>query len=189
MCFKGSYRLTVGIDDSTYSDDETAVNRIWKIYETTRQGRLSNQRARSLWLDFFKPLLPLLNKLPSKQKSFDEFVIKKIVGLSKSKLLPKSQKGKFGIAQKVFNLFMKDQWALDKFLNKSELESLLHLPLDRGLLKKLTDCSWIAFTKVKTTEKSECEYLCIQKRYRDYWRRVGIFSSPIEMEQFIWQQI
>jgi hypothetical protein len=94
----------------------------------------------------------------------------------------------------MFNLFLKDHWALN--VVPSQSETLLHLPLDRIVLSKLTMIPppWTAWTKVALTTSTQQQvvgtYLQIQASFRAYWERIAPrFTSPIEMEQFIWHRI
>ena len=129
------------------------------------------------------------------QQLYDTFAIGQILALAA--LLRQHQRGDFGIAQKMFNLFVKDHWALNVVSPQSE--ALLHLPLDWGLIHKVQNfpTSWSAWTKVVVTPATQqqivYEYLLIQATYRSYWQRVNAttqrFNSPLEMEQLLWQPI
>jgi hypothetical protein len=105
----------------------------------------------------------------------------------------------FGVAQKMFNLFLKDHWALNVFPAQSEI--LLHLPLDRRILEHLRDQNrpspWDGpWTKVTVNPQTQANvlagYLQIQDTFRAYWAQSHIsacFASPIEMDQMLWHQI
>ena len=188
--FKKEYRETksVSVTPSTYTEPNSAAERIRGIYQQTR-GSIDRKLAARLWFTFFAPLLPRLAVVNA--NDYDKFIIRQMLGLAG--ILRKAGRGDFGHAQKMVNLFVKDQWALNGFA--SRVEKVLHLPLDRRVLSKLADApaSWAAFKKVRLTPTTRGrvlkDYTDIQDTFRRHWRRVGFFASPLEMEQFIWSRI
>jgi hypothetical protein len=97
----------------------------------------------------------------------------------------------------MFNLFLKDHWALNVFSAQSEL--LLHLPLDNRILDHLKkqnrpspwDGPWTQVAVNPQTQTNVLSgYLQIQDTLRAYWQhKAPRFASPIEMEQMLWHQI
>lgn len=195
MPFKTDYLTLAGVNAGTYTSWQTAVFQIQGLYITARRGRLSTSIGAQLWTQFFSPLRVQLGTLPCSQQPYDSFAISQILALAG--LLRQHQRGDFGIAQKMFNLFIKDHWALGALPPQSE--AFLHLPLDSGIVHKLSHLpsSWSAWTKVVVTPTTQQQivndYLQIQATYRNYWQRVNAtvqrFNSPLEMEQLLWQPI
>src|SRR6266436_5566852 len=127
MPFKKHYLATIGLQPNTYNNQNTAVERIVAIYGSAREGTLRQQTADVRWNEFFDPLRNRFPNVPATQQNCDQFAIDKIATLAN--LLRHHRKGDFGIAQKMFNLFLKDHWALN--LIPAPAQSLLHIPLDR----------------------------------------------------------
>jgi hypothetical protein len=155
------------------------------IYSAARTGRISAIVGGQLWISFFAPLVSQFSTLPATQAGYDVFATKHMLQLAG--LLRQH-------AQKMFNLFLKDHWALS--IVPSQSETLLHLPLDRLVLSKLNTIPppWSAWTKVvvapNTQQHVVSTYLQIQGSFRAHWQQIAPrFTSPIEMEQFIWHRI
>jgi hypothetical protein len=191
MPFKADYLAAVGITPATYTVNISAVQRITGIYQTARTGRLGSALGGHLWTAFFSPLAAGFATLPATRPLYDAFATNQILTLAG--LLRHHGRGDFGHAQKMFNLFLKDHWALGLFPLTTEL--VLHLPLDRIVLSKLAaiPAPWSAWTRVATTPATQphvlATYLQIQDAFRAEWTRIHSFTSPIEMEQFIWHRI
>ena len=111
MPFKNDYLMAVEISEETYNAADTAITRVRAIYRAARKGNLNRQAAKILWQSFFVPLRRQLQQLPTSREAYDSFACRRIRKLAR--LLRKLHRGDFGIAQKMFNLFMKDHWALD----------------------------------------------------------------------------
>jgi hypothetical protein len=189
---KNDYLNAVSLTPATYLSPATASQRIADIYQTARTGRLSTDRAAQLWTGFFDPLVKQFCTLPITQTCYDAFAVAQILNLATH--LRQWERGDFGHAQKMFNLFLKDHWALN--VVPAPVEVLLHLPIDRTMLTKLanTPPSWSSWTKVVVTPPTQKEvingYNAIQASFRAYWQHVAPrFASPLEMEQFIWSRI
>jgi hypothetical protein len=191
MLFKAGYLAAVNITPATYADHVLAMRRICKIYQTARTGKLGDMLGGHLWTSFFSPLAAGFATFPATQPLYDNFATNQILTLAD--LLRHHGRGDFGHVQKMFNLFLKDHWALGMFPITTEL--VLHLPLDRIVLSKLATipAPWSAWTKVALTPATQphvlATYLQIQDAFRAYWTRIHCFASPIEMEQFIWHRI
>lgn len=192
MKLKNDYLNAVNLTPATYLSAATAAQRIADIYQTARTGRLSTDLAAQLWTGFFDPLAKQFCTLPITQTCYDAFAVAQILNLATH--LRQWERGDLGHAQKMFNLFLKDHWALN--VVPAPVEVLLHLPIDRTLLTKLakTPPSWSSWTKVVVTPQTQEEvvegYNAIQGSFRTYWQRVAPrFASPLEMEQFIWSRI
>lgn len=173
----------------------SAANRIRKIHGTARTGPISTSDGTQLWVSFFAPLLAQIAALPATQTDYDNFA--KVQMLNLTTRLQQMQKGDFGHAQKMFNLYLKDCWALNSV--PIPLETFLHLPLDRTLLSKIENIplpwtrSWTKVVVNPNTQQQVVDaYLKIQDLFRAYWQQPHIrrcFASPIEMDQFIWHRI
>ena len=191
MPFKADYLAAVGIASATYAAPVSAVQRICDIYQTARTGKLGGQLGGHLWTTFFSPLAAGFAMLPVTRPLYDTFATNQILTLAG--LLRHHGRGDFGHAQKMFNLFLKDHWALGVF--PLPIELVLHLPLDRIVLSKLVaiPAPWSAWTKVATTPGTQARvlatYLQVQNTFRAEQIRTHSFTSPIEMEQFIWHRI
>lgn len=195
MPFKSEYLTEVGVTRATYTNQILAAKRVCDIHGSARTGRISASDGNQLWVSFFAPLLPQISALPATQADYDNFTTKQMLQLVT--LLQQKQKGDFGHAQKMFNLYLKDCWALNSV--PTALETFLHLPLDRTLLSKLLNIPppWTrAWTKAVVNPMAPQQvvsaYLQIQDLFRAYWRQQHIarcFASPIEMDQFIWHRI
>jgi len=128
--FKSEYLADVGITPTTYTTAVTATRQICAIYKA-RRGSITPQFGGQLWNGFFSPLASQFPALPSTQQQFDTFATTHMLSLA-ALLRRNNTRDDFGVAQKMFNLFLKDHWALNVFSSQSEL--LLHLPLDRRVL-------------------------------------------------------
>ena len=97
----------------------------------------------------------------------------------------------------MFNLFLKDHWALNIFPAQSEI--LLHLPLDSRILghlgKRNRPNPWDgAWTKVTVNPQTQAHvlntFLAIQNTFRACWQQIAPrFASPMEMDQMLWHPI
>src|SRR5579864_6023339 len=134
-----------------------------------------------LWTQLFTSL-PSLAASQANQAQYDAFARNQIFNLAN--VLPPSQRGNFGIAQKMFNLLLKDHWALNRFPLHTEL--LLHLPLDDRVLCKLVTipAPWCnsktgrpAWTKVLVSAANGQQvwnsYQQIQASLRALWQHVS----------------
>jgi len=192
MNFKVDYLAATGVNPSTYADPETAVRRLHRTYLTTRRGRIDGSVTATIWNNILAPLTPGFAGLQGTERDYDAFATEHILAITE--VLRGSRRGDFGIAQKIFNLFAKDLWALGSIPSTSE--RLLHLPLDRRVLSKLNGvpAAWSSWSTVGVGAVDQRDilatYLQIQARLRDLWRQViHRFISPIEMDQFIWYQV
>lgn len=162
------------------------------MYATRRHGRINANLAKAIWR-ILKPLYlsAAAGHLPACQNQYDTMVITSALKIGR--VLQKNMRGGFGIGQKIVNLMMKDLWALGVI--KPPIENLLHAPVDRIVLGKFSKVPslWKSWTSVVATTKNAPEireYLQIQADLRHHWATFGtVFSSVIEMEQFIWQRI
>ena len=195
MPFKSEYLADVGITPTTYTTAATATRQICAIYKA-RRGSITFQFGGQLWNGFFSPLASQFPALPNTQQQFDTFATTHMLSLA-ALLRQNNARDDFGVAQKMFNLFLKDHWALDVFSPQSEL--LLHLPLDRRVLEHLKnqnrpspwDGNW---TMVAVNPQTQAHvlgsYLQIQETFRAYCQHIAPrFASPIEMDQMLWHQI
>jgi hypothetical protein len=195
MPFKSEYLVDVGITAQTYTVTATAIWRICSIYKT-RRGSISNQFGGHLWNGFFSPLASQFHALPNTRHLYDTFATTHMLRLA-ALLRQNSTRDDFGVAQKMFNLFLKDHWALNVFSPQSEL--LLHLPLDRIILGHLSsqnrpspwDGNWTMVTVNPQTQANVLStYVQIQETFRAYCQHIAPrFASPIEMEQMLWHQV
>jgi len=191
MPLKVAYRAAVGLTPATYPHTQSAISRICGIYQTARTGAFGYALGHHLWTTFFSPLLNQLPQTPATQPVYDPYAVQHMLQLAS--ILREHGRGDFGHAQKMGNLFMKDHWALNAFPAATEL--VLHLPLDRILLSSLAQvpAAWTAWTRVTITPATQpqilADYLDIQTRFRNHWKRTQRFVSPIEMETFIWLRI
>jgi hypothetical protein len=202
MPFKHSYLQAVVkyLQPGTYGNEQDAIRRIRSLYSTARQGNLSTDIGTYLWKNFFVLVRQQVfdvsrNQfaLPAPQPNYDKFAIDQMCTLAmllRKHGLPRRHKGNpFGIAQKMFNLFMKDQWALD--LIPPESEPLLHVPLDSTVLRQLRNPpppkTWESWTRAEDNQQTRSDYLTVQQRFRDLAREKHLVS-PMELEQTMWQQ-
>src|SRR5208282_3174523 len=181
MSFKNDYLTTVGVTPATYTRGTSAANRICGIYSTARTGRISAAVGEQLWISFFAPLVSQFSALPATQAGYDLFATNEMLRLAG--LLRQLQRGDFGHAQKMFNLFLKDHWALN--IVPSLSETLLHLPLDRIVLSKLNTIPppWAAWTKVvvapNTQQHVVSTYLQIQDSFRCHYRKSHLHADTL----------
>ena len=193
MPFKQDYLVSNGISRGAYADRNYGIARIRGFYRTARQASMACEPANELWTLFFELFRQRFPQLPQARAEYDHFVLEKITELGRLlrrlDVLQRDKLGEFGIAQKMVNLFMKEHWALNVFSAKTE--RLLHLPLDRRVLSKLKRCpgTWSRWTRVTDTPEHKADCQRIQDEFRLEWKRVAVFRSPIEMEQFIWYRI
>jgi hypothetical protein len=197
MSFKSEFLADSGVTPTTYATAATATRQICAIYKA-RRGSITPQFGGQLWNGFFSPLASQFPALPNTQQQFDTFATTHMLSLT-DLLRQNNTRDDFGVAQKMFNLFLKDHWALNVFPAQSEI--LLHLPLDRRILEHLRDQNrpspWDGpWTKVTVNPQTQANvlagYLQIQDTFRAYWAQSHIsacFASPIEMDQMLWHQI
>jgi len=197
MPFKSEYLADVGVTQQTYATTTAAAKQICEIYKA-RRGSIKRQFGERLWNCFFSPLASQFPALPNTQQQFDTFATTHMLSLA-TLLRQNNTRDDFGVAQKMFNLFLKDHWALSVFPTQSEV--LLHLPLDRRILEHLKDQNrpspWNgSWTKITVNPQTQANvlagYLQIQDTFRAYWAQGYIsarFASPIEMDQMLWHQI
>ena len=150
---------------------DTPFKRIRGIYRTSRFN-ISYKDAGELW-DVLTPVRALVDVRVESMKleRFDEVVVECAWQLQR-RLTSLQRSGGFGVGQKVVNLYLKDQWALGRV---DQLESVLHLPLDRTVLEALGRAgfrppTWRAWTKVCPKQRSSVEvadYLGIQRFARN----------------------
>jgi hypothetical protein len=185
--FKDQYKNDIHylVNDSIpYAENETAINRINKIYSTARKGRLGYNLSNQIW-GLLSNIYNGTDLIPNTLDQYNEFAKRKIKCLST--IISVNHQLKIGIAQKVFNLFMKDLWAWDR-LNKRQ-EKVLHFPLDRQILNLLKDNPWPAWTKIVVEENNFVAgygiYLDMQRILRSQLR-YSSFHTPLELEQFLW---
>src|ERR1700733_2156595 len=168
MLFKNDYLAAVGVTQATYTGNQLAAKRICEIYNSARRGKISHVLGSELWTSFFAPLIPQFSELPATQAHYDSFATNQMLQLAS--LLRQRQKGDFGLAHKMLNLFLKDHWALSTLTPHSE--TLLHLPLDHNLLSKLVTIPppWATWTKVVVTHSTQehvvGRYLEIESKFR-----------------------
>ncbi|NUN08980.1 MAG: hypothetical protein HUU54_07380 [Ignavibacteriaceae bacterium] len=184
---KLQYITDIKCDANIFPYDQDAINRLQKIYRTARKGNLKEDKLTNL-KDYLANIHKEPRSIPSNIEAFDSFakeIIKEI-----AIRINGTRKLKFGIAQKIFNLFMKDLWAWDKL--KPEQESVLHWPIDKGVLDMVRKPAWKAWTKVVTTEnnlnETFNEYLHIQNILRSQLLKFPQFHTAIEMEQYLWHK-
>jgi hypothetical protein len=197
MSFKSEYLADAGVTPQTYATTATAITQICEIYRA-RRGKIKRQFGERLWNDFVSPLASQFPALPSTRHLYDTFATEHMLRLT-DLLRQNRSRDDFGVAQKMFNLFLKDHWALNVFSPQSEL--LLHLPLDCRILKHLRyqnlPSPWNGpWTKVAVNPQTQATvlagYLQIQNSFRAYQEQEYIaarFASPIEMDQMLWHQI
>ena len=195
MSFKSEYLTEVKVTLATYANQDSAGDRIRRLHGTARTGAITTNDGTQLWVSFFEPLLSQIAALPATQTCYDNFATEQILRLAIR--LQQMRKGDFGHAQKMFNLYLKDCWALNSV--PPPLETFLHLPLDRTLLSRLLNVPlpWTrSWTKVVVNPNTPLQvvnaYQQIQDKFRARWQQQHIarcFNSPIEMDQFIWHTI
>jgi hypothetical protein len=148
MGFREQYRHDVPLVECPYPHD--AATRIRGFYRTSTRATkktIDNTLAQEIWQSHLRTIFEGRNRLPSNRQQFDKYLVKKIESLGL--LLGERNKGDFGIAQKIVNLFMKELWALCQLPER--IESNLHAPLDSIVLSKISGCptTWKAWTKAK----------------------------------------
>lgn len=145
MCLRARYIRVVGIDDRTYGGDRISHCRIREICLTAkRSGELNDiidnidERVENICQRVLNPLyIQALNGRLVDQTDYDTRIIND--SLNVGGIIGTGPLIKFGIGQKVVNLFMKDLWALG--LINNETSKLLHAPLDRTILRKINGFS------------------------------------------------
>ncbi|MBA4319938.1 MAG: hypothetical protein C0412_16180 [Flavobacterium sp.] len=169
-----------------YQNENQALNRVVVIYRTARQGNIANQTAINL-RDCFLTILQNLNEIPNAIIGYNDYARNQIRNVAE--IISQNNNLKYGMAQKFFNLFMKDLWAWDQLT--LEQESVLHFPLDRIILSYIRNNPWQAWTRVYTTPEDYNntfqEYLGIQEIFRNQLQYFN-FNSPLELEQYLWHR-
>src|ERR1700722_19311305 len=175
MPFKQDYAAaverTAALQPATYGNPATALYRIQRLYGAARLGNLGRNLGTRFWDTFFNPLRNQFTALPATQQGYDNFAIQEMRSLAQ--VLRQHNRGDFGIAQKMFNLFLKDHWSLS--LIPPQSEPLLHIPLDRQILAKLRQLppTWKSWTKAVEDTQTLNDYLGIQQSFRNYWHHVN----------------
>jgi hypothetical protein len=139
----------------------------------------------------FGPRVGKLSRaIPSKRNliSFDEWMICIIVQLA---ILLKGMLNlsfaPVGVAQKIINLLIKDLWSQKQVA--PILLPWLHIPLDRSSLSHIDLKQiphWKAWTKATLDVPTLVEYWQIQLTVRSFHRRLGVFQSPMALDQLWW---
>ena len=183
-----TYAAAVDGDLEVLYQQAPPVRRLRGVYRTSRHN-LSFANAALLW-DSLAPLRLYLDAVdvPRSQDEYDHTVIACALDLERQ-LDAINAYGGFGIGQKIVNLFMKDQWALGA---AASLERLLHAPLDRIVLRHVSNrChlapSWQAWTKVvagNEDAKPVVEYRRLQDWLRSAAADEGL--TLIRYEQRLW---
>jgi hypothetical protein len=193
--FRLQFKEDTNQNEVAYQDDQTAAQRISRIYGTARIGRLSNQRAVEIWTNFFYPIWKSRFKIPASKNQFDNWIRIEIRHLSEylAKCIKPQNRMRIGLAQKFLNLFLKDLWAFQEV--KEKVSILFHIPLDRILLGRITEYSerWKSWTKVVATTDATfddrySEYLDIQNAFRSYVNNLDGFTA-LDLEQLYWHKI
>jgi hypothetical protein len=189
MGFRGQYRDDVSLAERPYPHD--AATRIRGFYRTSTRATkktIGNALAQEIWESHLRTIFEGRDRLPPNRQQFDKYLVEKIKSLGL--LLAERNKGDFGIAQKIVNLFMKELWAVCQL--PEGIESNLHAPLDSIVLSKISGCptTWKAWTKAKAGNPNTVDdYLRIQEALRKLCEATPRFSTMIEMEQFIWHRV
>jgi len=175
----------IGVDD--YDNDPFAVRRVQELFKSGRRGSISRELAAEMWLDVLSPMRTHIDSSTFASNAYHEFVSATIHDMAA--VLRNRVTGNLGYAQKIVNLFMKDQWALGRLDERIELE--LHVPIDKRILDQFNRQwePWMSWTRVALTEQALCDYFSIQEYVREHWRWGGVFASPIEMEHYWWRGI
>jgi hypothetical protein len=142
----------------------------------------------------FGPRVGKLSRaIPTKRNliSFDEWMICIIVQLAISlKGMLNLSFAPVGIAQKLINLFIKDRWSQNQIA--PVLLPWLHIPLDRASLSHIDPkqiSHWKAWTKANLDIPTLVEYWQIQLTVRAFHRRLGVFQSPMALDQLWWMTL
>lgn len=194
MSLEELYKISIRSgDEFPYRSKETAISRLRWIYRTSRRGNIETRILEKIWERVLCDVLANLSNIPDEYHDYNTFAKKNIKKIST--LISKGKKVKFGIGQKIFNLFMKDLWAWYKL--NSKIKYNLHFPLDRRILNKLNKLpnkkKWKAWSKIDINqnhyESTWKEYIQIQNSFREYFKSLTNFKYPIELEQIIWNNI
>jgi hypothetical protein len=187
--FKDQYKNDIHFlanSDIPYLNEISAIERINIIYSTARKGRLNNNLCNRLWA-LLSQIHAETNLIPITKSNYDKFAktyIKEI-----ATIISINQRLRLGVAQKIFNLFMKDLWAWH-CLNRRQ-EKVLHFPLDRRILAFVRNNPWPAWTNIianqNTFDDSFATYLNIQNILRDQMRHFN-FDSPLALDQYLWHK-
>jgi hypothetical protein len=191
MPLRTQYLEDIRLDSNPYPNDP--VIRIRDASGSSRRGTIGYELAEEIWKQHLSQIYRRINNgtLPTSPMHFDDFVVNAALGVEG--LLMSRDKGYFGKAQKIVNLFFKDLWALR--IIPDESEPLLHAPLDRSVLSKF---KWLPpvckpWTKAKGLSSGSTTvnaYLSMQNRLREsLCTPLNPFPSVIQMEQFLWHQI
>jgi hypothetical protein len=185
---KLQYVTDIGADQNNfcYQDENQALDRVRVIYQTARRGNIANETSINM-RNYFLEILNNHKEIPGIVNQYNDFASDKIRRVAE--IISQNNNLKFGMAQKFFNLFMKDLWAWNRLT--IEQESVLHFPLDRIILSYIRNNPWRAWTKVYTTPEEYnntfSEYLGIQEIFRNQLQ-YNNFHSPLELEQYLWHR-
>ena len=185
---KLQYIADIGADKDNFpfQNQYQVLSRIKVIYSTARQGKITNNVAINL-RDYFFIVSQSYNEIPNTVNGYNDYAKKKIRKVAE--IISQNNNLKFGMAQKFFNLFMKDLWAWNKLT--PEQERVLHFPLDRIILTYMRYNPWKAWTKiiapVDEYNNKFKQYLGIQNIFRNQLRYYN-FNSPLELEQYLWHR-
>lgn len=184
------YRDAIGGDLGELYAEEPPRRRLRGIYRTSRHN-LSLDAAGELW-DCLLPLRRVLATLavPQAQAAYDETQLSCALDVEQ-RLRLLGCYGSFGIAQKLVNLYMKDQWALGRV---NGYEDHLHAPLDRIVLnwipgRRSIAPTWNAWTKVNAEDRNAeavQEYLRLQRFIRE--EAAALAMPAIRLEQQVWHE-
>ncbi len=187
-----------------YEAEDSALERLWKIFRTGNVGRFKRQ-------PFFTPptgaagmgsirvlLSPFATdrtRIPDSRRDFDEWAREKVELIAKA--YSDQAPYPLGIAQKTLNLFLKDLWTWNKLTDAQE--ECLHAPIDRIIIQKFKKPprSWMSWSLVKWTTPEEFtalwgDYIKLQELLR---ARAELLSTPaaklqpIMLEQILWGTI
>ena len=159
-----------------------------KIYEICED--ILNKDGRLLDITFGPRIGKLSRVISSKRNlmSFDEWMICIIVQLAiLLKGLMNLSFAPIGVAQKIINLLIKDLWSQNQVA--LVLLPWLHIPLDRASLSHIDPKQihhWKAWTKAELDITTLVEYWQIQLTVRSFHRRLGVFRSPMALDQLWW---
>jgi len=191
MPFRAQYMHDTNLAEDTFPAH--SASRTQGYYLTARHGGVDEHFATTLWQVHLAPIYQVMDQLPADQAGYDHFVITNALQIEAT--LQQADRGGFGIAQKILNLFMKDMWALH--LVPFGRDSLLHAPVDRGTLALVLPCpqTWTAWTRVRASANGApqiADYLRIQTALREKLSRQinqphpPPYATVIEMDQYHW---
>jgi hypothetical protein len=183
---KEQYITDIRADQNIFPYQDDALSRIKQIYRTARIVSMENHSAINLKA-YLVLIYANLGDIPSTLENYNSFAKKHIKEVAS--LISHDNNLRFGVAQKIFNLFMKDLWAWNKL--NIEQESVLHFPIERTILSLFKYSPWRAWTRVYSTnddyENTFEEYLDIQSIFRNQLQYY-IFTTPLELDQYLWHK-